>query len=244
VRILAIETSVSAGLAAVLEGEKLLGETSLSPHERAARFLTPLILKQLASVGWRPQDVQLYAVTCGPGSFTGARVGVTTAKTLAYAVGAEAAGVDTMEAIAVQAFCDGRTFRPDHAMDQCEHVYAVLDAQRRQLFCARFQRLPGDNAQTVEPTRVMDIDHWLTKLQTGDVAAGPGLRCVPGHLTAGIAVVDQSLWIPRAETVGRIAYRSYLKGRRDDVWRLAPRYYRPSAAEEKAPGGGTRSHDE
>ena len=232
-RILALETSVTSGSVAVLDAERLLGETSLAPGQRTAQYLVPLLLSQLRKAGWRPRDVQLYAVTRGPGSFTGTRVGVTTAKTLAYAVGAGVMGVDTLEAIAVQAFCDDRAFPHDPSLCEKQTVCAVLDAQRRQLFSARFRRLPDGAVEAVEPGRLVDTDRWLGKLQPGDVVAGPGLRRVLDNLTAGVAIADKRLWIPRAETVARIALRSHRNGRRDDVWQLAPCYYRPSAAEEK-----------
>ena len=54
----------------------------------------------LSEAGWRPRDVELVAVTIGPGSFTGLRIGVTTAKTFAYAVKCQAMGIDTLEGVA------------------------------------------------------------------------------------------------------------------------------------------------
>jgi tRNA threonylcarbamoyladenosine biosynthesis protein TsaB len=236
-RILALETSSSSGAVAVLEDEDLLGKTSLSSHQRTAQWLVPVIVKQLAQVGWRPQNVQLYAVTQGPGSFTGLRVGVTTAKTLAYAVGAEVMGVNTLETIAVQAFHDSRFFLCGPSAYTAQTVCAVVDAQRRQLFSARFRQSPNGATVAVEPTQVVARERWLAQLQAGEVASGPGLQGVLGDLTAGVAVVEQRLWAPQPETVGRIARRHFQAGRRDNLWRLAPRYYRASAAEEKLNNG-------
>ena len=53
------------------------------------------------------------------------------------------------------------------------------------------------------------------------------------RLPEGIRVADPSVWMPRAATVGAVAWHDYQAGRRDDLWRLAPQYYRKSAAEEK-----------
>ncbi|MEX0712672.1 MAG: tRNA (adenosine(37)-N6)-threonylcarbamoyltransferase complex dimerization subunit type 1 TsaB, partial [Pirellulales bacterium] len=87
-RILALETSGKSGSVAVLRGDVLLAEEPLEPSQRSAQSLAPAMRQLLEAVAWTPRDVQLVAVTLGPGSFTGLRVGVTTAKTFAYAVGA------------------------------------------------------------------------------------------------------------------------------------------------------------
>lgn len=222
-RILALETSTLDASVAALEGDCLLGQTLLDRQRRTAQIFAPAIEQQLQNVGWRPQDVQLVAVTQGPGSFTGLRVGVTAAKTLAYAVGAEVFAVNTLEVIARQA--------PDRALRIC----AVLDAQRQQLFAADFQR-EGDHLVEVSSTRIVDIDQWLAGLAPGMAVSGPGLARLQDRLSGEVAVVDASCWTPQAATVGRIAYLEYQSGKRHDVWTLNPVYYRSSAAEEKLCG--------
>jgi hypothetical protein len=65
------------------------------------------------------------------------------------------------------------------------------------------------------------------------VVTGPGLVRVLDRVPPGVKVLDQTFWHPRAEVVARLAARQYAEGRRDDLWKLVPRYYRRSAAEEK-----------
>ena len=113
-------------------------------------------------MGWRPQDVQLVAVTQGPGSFTGLRVGVTAAKTMAYAVGAEVFAVNTLKVIAEQSPAG------------VQRVCAVLDAQRQQLFAADFQR-QADRLVEASGTRIEDIADWLAGLSADTAVSGPGL---------------------------------------------------------------------
>src|SRR5262245_32191202 len=107
-RIVAIETSGQHGSVAVLCGEekgeaRLVREIVLSDQQRTAQSLAPALNKLLQTAGWEPSTVSLVAVLTGPGSFTGLRIGVTTAKTLAYAWGADVVGINTLEAIAEQA---------------------------------------------------------------------------------------------------------------------------------------------
>ncbi|MEQ8791248.1 MAG: tRNA (adenosine(37)-N6)-threonylcarbamoyltransferase complex dimerization subunit type 1 TsaB [Pirellulaceae bacterium] len=224
VRILALETSSRSAAAALLEDERLVACDVLSSHAGTAAGLAPLIARLLASTGWVMSDIELIAVPVGPGSFTGLRVGVTTAKTLAYALSCEVLGLDTLEVIAAQ------------APDSCQEVWAVIDAQRQQLFCGRFERTGSGEWQSSEPAAILDNAAFLVSLRDGQSVTGPGLRRIRTALPPNVVVVAEDSWSPRAETVGRLALSHYRAGRRDDFWKLAPRYYRQSAAEEKAAG--------
>jgi tRNA threonylcarbamoyladenosine biosynthesis protein TsaB len=219
-RVLALETSSRYGSVAVLEGDRLLGESSCDPSQRTAQSFAPTIQQQLAAVGWAAQDVQLVAVTIGPGSFTGLRIGVTAAKTFAYAVGAEVMGVSTLEVIARQIPGDSHL------------ICSVLDAQRQQVFAANFQQ--QENAlKAIGDPQIMDNDDWLNSLVAGTVVAGPGLRRLHPQLPNGVTAAERHAWAPRASTVGLLAGLEYRSGKRDDLWKLNPLYYRRSAAEEK-----------
>jgi tRNA threonylcarbamoyladenosine biosynthesis protein TsaB len=221
-RILALETSGRDATLAVIEGEangavRVVAEAAVVGPERSAQFLAPRTKELLAQVGWEPAAIALVAVTIGPGSFTGLRIGVTTAKTLAYAVGAEVMGVNTLAVIAEQAGDGGSP------------VWAVMDAQRQELFAAKSVggRIIGD-------VEVLTSSKWFHELSAGDRVSGPVLQRLASSLPKGIDVADESRWQPMAATVGAIAWREYQQGRRDDLWKLQPKYYRQSAAEEKA----------
>ena len=99
-RVLAIETVGMTGSVAVLSGDEVLVERRLDTERRSAQTLAPAIQDLLAEVGWRPADLELVAVAQGPGSFTGLRIGITTAKGLAYVLGCRLLGVNTLRAIA------------------------------------------------------------------------------------------------------------------------------------------------
>ncbi len=102
-RILALETSGKSGAVAAADGEKLLLTLELAATHQSARSLAPAIQRLLGAVRWQAADIELIALTLGPGSFTGLRVGVATAKVLAYATGAAVIGVNALEVIAAQA---------------------------------------------------------------------------------------------------------------------------------------------
>ena len=200
-------------------------EQPLASGSRSAQSLAPGIDALLAEVGWSISQIDLVAVTQGPGSFTGLRIGVTTAKALAYAGGAKVMGVNTLEVIARQA--------PGQSAATTERtLWAVIDAQRGELFVARFA--PGSVVSGGGPVEVETIDQhsWLTRLVAGEAVTGPGLqRCAVG-IRPGVTVVGEEHWLPRAETVGRLGHEQFAGGRRDDLFQLSPLYYRRAAAEE------------
>ena len=226
-RTLALDTSSRWASAALLFDDELVATAELTPQNQTARELAPAIARLLNEAGWNPTDMNLIAVSIGPGSFTGLRIGVTFAKTLAYATGADVLGIDTLQAIASQsANSAGDTAPP-------RQVEAALDAYRGQVFAARFRR-SADQLERVAETRVIDVDAWLASLSPNVLVSGPILEKLGDRLPAEVAISDRALWQPQAETVGRLALAYYRAGVRHDLWTLAPRYYRASAAEEKA----------
>lgn len=222
-RILAIETTGRQGSLAALEGNSamatLLREVRLDGG-RTAQVLAPALESLLAEVGWAARSIELVGVAVGPGSFTGLRIGVTTAKTYAYAVGAQIIGVETMEVLAAQA-------PPGPGP-----LWTVMDAQRQELFVARF--LARQNGLVRESgTRIISQEEWLAGLQSGECATGPPLGRLKPRLPSDVAVLPEDCWQPMATAVGQVAWQAFQRGERDNVWKLAPRYYRLSAAEEK-----------
>jgi len=228
-RTLSIETTERTDSVAALQGSKLVAEFLLTSDQRSAQSLAPALAELLQQLGWQAADLDLIAVTSGPGSFTGLRVGVTTAKTLAYAAGAEVLGVNTLEVIATQAAPDAKS--PDASSNV--KITAVIDAQRGKLYSASFTRAGDAPICCVEETHIIESSDWLARRQPGELVTGPGLSRLTDDLPAGVIVVESQDWAPRATTVGKLAVAHYENGRRNDLFQLTPQYYRPSAAEEK-----------
>ena len=228
--ILALETSGRQGSVALLRGGAVLGEGQIQANQRTAAAMTPLIAEVVHSANLELSQVDVLGVTIGPGSFTGLRVGVTTAKTLAYVLKCEVVGVNTLDVIA-------------HRMPATiSSVKVVLDAQRQQLFVADYQRDNQGWMVAQQATSIVDKDAWLDSLTAGDSVTGPAVGKLTADLPADIHVVDRDLWEPTAASVAAVALQRYQAGQRDDFWKLVPLYFRPSAAEEKLgsaskPGG-------
>ena len=234
-RVLAIETSGRLGSVALLDtnqGEAGIVEQTTPEGERTAQSLLPTVEQLLQQRSWRPIDVELVCVTTGPGSFTGLRIGVVTAKTFAYATGAKLVGVHTLAAIAhgVKQFCgDIIPMR----------LWTILDAQRQELFAAEFDLSRPIVEQAQPATEIIGIDDWLSRLTAADAVAGPPLSKLQDRLPAEVASLPPRLWQPTAASVGRLAIQLFDLGDQINPLELVPRYYRKSAAEEKAARSNT-----
>ncbi|HEY2253189.1 MAG TPA: tRNA (adenosine(37)-N6)-threonylcarbamoyltransferase complex dimerization subunit type 1 TsaB, partial [Planctomycetaceae bacterium] len=125
---LAIETSGSLGSVALFDSTSLLAEQSLELGSKHGQSLIPTIDKLFKQCGKRPRNLDLVAVSIGPGSYTGLRVGVVCAKTLAYAADCRLVAVDTLHAISCNSPADTTT------------VEVICDAQRGDLFAGKYRR--------------------------------------------------------------------------------------------------------
>lgn len=201
----------------------------------ASVLLAPMIKEAFEKSNVRASEIELVAVSVGPGLFTGLRVGVVTAKSLAYSIGAELIGVNTLETIAAQTI---------EAMDNQSEIHnvnrvvrPVLNAQRKQLFCGRYIAGAESNwaIDQSKPDEILDRKEWINGLQPNDVVSGLGLAPVVEQVQTqcpGVLVAPESTWQPTAAPVGKLALSHFQSGRRDDLWKLEPVYFRPSAAEE------------
>ena len=209
---------------------------SPDPSARHGRALVPAIRALLSEAGLVVADLDGLAVGLGPGSYTGLRVGLTAAKTLAYALGKPLAGLDSLEAVARSA--------PDTA----RHVSVIADAQRGDVYAADFARSgPGSVLTRLAPTRIVSLGAWAAELTDGAFVLGPALAVeklaalIPSHALRPDDPDDN--W-PDPVRLAGLACDVWATGRREDVFFLEPVYLSRSAAEDqwerlKPPGGGS-----
>jgi tRNA threonylcarbamoyladenosine biosynthesis protein TsaB len=221
-RLLIVETSGRVGQVAVAEGTALRGVRQLDQARRHARDLAPAVADLLASQGWRPRDLHAVIVSRGPGSYTGLRVGIMSAKALAYATGCTLVAIDTFAAIAVQ------------SPAEADGVDVLADAQQDKLYVQHFRRTTTGVWEAASALAIMPAADWLTRRAPTAWSSGPGLAIVETRLPSGSRVVPAADREPRSESLLHLGLGKYQAGQRDDVWSLEPLYARPSSAEEKA----------
>jgi tRNA threonylcarbamoyladenosine biosynthesis protein TsaB len=227
--ILGIETSgLRGGIAVCRDGVCLADAALENAPRRHAQTLVTQIQATLEPLGVRIADLEAVAVSIGPGSFTGLRVGVVCGKTLAYAIGCRLAAVDTLEAIAANSPAD------------LSVVHVIADAQRGDLFVGTYQRSSEGDWIRKDPPTIVLAREWVAALQAGDVVSGPGLAAVDrSPASATWRSLPESAWTPSARTVAQIGARQIARGLLADCATLEPFYLRRSAAEERADPAGS-----
>jgi tRNA threonylcarbamoyladenosine biosynthesis protein TsaB len=223
VRSLAIETSGRFGSVALVEGESVVVEETFSHGLKHAAGLLPLIDRLMRDRGWKPSDLQQLFVSHGPGSFTGLRIGVTLAKTLALATRAKIVAVPSLRVLAMNAPADAR------------HVILVLDAKRDQIFTARYERAEGSWLER-EPAHLDSISEILQRSPRPVHLIGEGIPYHEKFLPADrsdIIITSEEVWRARAAIVAEVGIEMARRGLFVDPDRFVPAYIRQPEAEEK-----------
>jgi tRNA threonylcarbamoyladenosine biosynthesis protein TsaB len=222
VHVLGIDTSTAIISAAILRDGTLLAErTDTVEHNRTG--LLTMIDALVAGVGLRPLDIEAVAVGAGPGSFTGLRIGMATAKGIAFATHRPLWAVSSLAAVAHAAL----------APDDPDTVIAVLDARRGEVYAGAYRRSTTGGVELVGEERVLPPSDVTTLAPSsappryaGDaITSYPELAPLAGRWTTST---------PSGRAVAELA----LAGARADILvGGAPTYIRPSEAEVKYPDG-------
>lgn len=232
-RILALDTATSACSVAVVDGDVVRAELTLEVPRAHSTRLMPLIAQAIEESGLKRSELELIAVGVGPGSFTGLRIGIATAKGLALGLGIPAVGVSSLKAIALGTGA------------QVGLVVPMLDAKRERIFTAAFAPGTEDPATWVEVlpaqhTTVSELAPQLADIRAGlhhgwqfVTTAGDGAEPYSAKLDLGEAlrVAPAGLRLPRASAVARIGLSEYRAGAATDPDALAAVYLRQTEAE-------------
>ncbi len=227
---LGLETSTRAPGAALLNGEMVLGCVQCEPGKQASARFPVLIRDLLASHGVAPREIGLIAVSIGPGSFTGLRVGVTLAKTWAWATGAKLVAVPTLEAIA-------RSLRQSGLPSGSTRLRVASDAQRQQFFMQAWQ-LAGDDPASGGAVQIVDHQQLTQDFPAdGLLVLGGPVSFQPDWPATRVLHVH-----PDPVAVGRLGLKMLNAGQTTTPMDLIPHYGRESAAtEQRARGAAAAS---
>ncbi len=218
--VLGIETSGAVGGVALMEHGVLLGERPLAHRgRRHAQSLAAETAALFQAAKRSPADCQGVAVSVGPGSFTGLRIGVVFAKTFAYSLGSSVTAVESLQAIAEEA-------PPD-----VSSLSVIADAQRGDLYVGRYVK-QGETWLREGSISMHPALEWCRNALATEAVAGPALERFEKELQGRCRVLTD-LRVPKATTICRIGERQLIAGEACDLWALEPYYLRKSSAEEQ-----------
>jgi tRNA threonylcarbamoyladenosine biosynthesis protein TsaB len=223
--VLALDTATMRLSAAVLRGEQLLAARHEGPGIRHAPRLPAVWSECLREAGLTLSQVQAVAVGVGPGSFTGLRVGLASAKALCFALKLPLVGVSSLAAIAHgDGLPDGRLF-------------TVLDARKGQVFGGLFERR-GTAVEPLGPEAALDpeqIEALIAQQPEPTTLVGTGIAAFGERWGRALGkryrALDQTSWYPDAAWIGRLALPRLRAGDTDPPATLEPNYLRPSEAD-------------
>jgi tRNA threonylcarbamoyladenosine biosynthesis protein TsaB len=218
----ALETSGRVGsVAFVRDGTVRAVETFAHGLQHAATIL-PMIDRLCRADSVAPDALDHVHLSIGPGSFTGLRVAVTIAKTLALAAGTKIVAVPSVRVLV------------ENAPPDADHAIIVLDAKRGQVFTARFERVEGRWAER-EPAHLDTLAAMLDRSPKPVTLVGEGIsyhrEAIGGR--EGVIVSDETLWRARAEVLAALGGERAAGGEFADPLTLTPIYIRLPEAEEK-----------
>jgi len=220
--LLAIETSGAVGSVAACRDDAVLFEARFRKGMEHGKELVPMLKAACERAGWNPRrDVELVAVSHGPGSYTGLRVGVTCAKTLAYAAGCKVVPVPSPDVLAENAHA--------HAQQVCP----VVDARRGQVYAAVYRRADEGLRRETDFLVISPAD-LVRRLDDGAFLIGNGISAyAEAFAEKRVVLAPEELWQARASAVARLGLRAFLAGRVADPARLEPLYLRRPEPEER-----------
>ena len=222
---LAIDSSTEVSSVAVLRGGRIAAEVLMQARLTHSRTLVSHIRQALSMAAVEKEELEAIAVSIGPGSFTGLRIGLATAKAMAYALGIPLVGVGALEALAWHFPVEGL------------HILPMMDAQKGNAYVERYA-WDGGRLIKKSPMAVLPVPEIIAcagelagpVMLLGDVPA----KRIEGRLALpeNVSIAPPHLRMPRAANVALCGRRMLREGKAGSPMDMEPVYVRRSEAEE------------
>lgn len=221
-KVVGIETTGSIGSVAVCDGNTVVGRQTFGKASNHGKEIVSSLEAVFNEVKWKPADIDLIAVSIGPGSYTGLRIGATCAKTLAYGLGKPVIDVPTLDVLA------------RNIKDDVKHICPVIDAKRKRVYACIYDRNNSKNRRATDfliitPDKLIDILPESTLIFGDGVAP---YKEIFAQMKVTI-IEDEKPGIAEAVDVAKLGLERYEQGERCEINALVPLYLRKSEAEEK-----------
>jgi tRNA threonylcarbamoyladenosine biosynthesis protein TsaB len=223
-KVLGVDTStMTAGIGIVAEDE-ILFEVKFSVKITYSEILLSCIDQALKNIGLKIEDIDGFATSIGPGSFTGLRIGLSTLKGLCFATGKPLASVPSLDALAYLSL-------------YCQYpVVTMLDAKKNQVYAAIYETKNGELKRQTDYL-VVDVEDLAKRISQKSLFVGPGAKLYQKKVIellkdkAYFCLTEQSL--PSGATVAFLGSKKLILGQAEDIANLEPLYLRKSEAELK-----------
>lgn len=225
-KILALDTSTLVLGVAVLDEGQLLGQVTTNLHKNHSIRLMPTVSRLLKELELQPADLEMIAVAAGPGSYTGVRIGFTTAKTMAWSLDIPFVPLSSLEALAM----NGNRYAGG--------IIPLFDARRDRVYTGWYQG-EGDGVVSVVSERVIPIADWLDRLKGKGpfLFLGDDVRIYRARIEEKLG--DEARFGTSAENavqaahLGWLAAKRWKRGESEGAMDATPNYLQRTEAEQK-----------
>ncbi len=221
-KILAVDTATRTCSVAVVDGDSLLAEITLTDNQTHSRHLLKMIETVVEEAGLKIAEIDGFAVSNGPGSFTGLRIGIASIKGLAYCLKKPVVGVSTLRTLAYQC-------RTKHRL-----ICPVIDARKQEVYFCRYRYENGElkqegPEQVASPARATDnIREPCSFIGNGALLYRQLITDELGQSAHFAAEGEHTI---KASAVARLSLPRFMEFDTDEVYLLVPHYIRKSDAE-------------
>ena len=224
--VLGIDTSTQVNTVALLQDGQLLCETVLNTRKNHSQRLMPMIDMLLKEAELTIDKIDGVAVSSGPGSFTGLRIGMTTGKTLAWSLNKPLVGISGLDGVAFNAWGAAGVICP------------IFNAKRNQVYTALYKMNKGElerisDYMAIEPVKLLEhLPNYEQVTLLGD-GIEPFISIFSIALEDRLVIPPSANRLPRASHIAYLGWKRLLKGEADDAMSLSPFYIRKVDAEVK-----------
>ncbi len=220
--VLGIETSTMTGSVAIMTEDRLIAEYTLNTKTTHTERLLSAIDHIVRAASLCVQDMDGIAVSLGPGSFTGLRIGITTAKSLAHSIQKPVVAIPSLDALASQYLFSDLLICP------------ILDARKREVYTA-FYRNTGAVVERISEYSVIAPAHILREIAEPVLFLGDGVfpyrQDIETTLGPYAHFADAAHLLPRGSLIAKLGRDRLIAGEQNDCLALTPWYIRKSDAE-------------
>ena len=221
-KILSVDTATKSCSVAVIDDKAVISEYTVNHQDTHSKFLMGMIHTILNICHLTAKDLDGFAVTIGPGSFTGLRIGLSAIKGLALATDKPVVGISTLEVLAYQIFGSDKLICP------------MMDARRNEVYTARYH-FKNQKLESKQLPQAVSPDKAIENINEPSIFVGDGAALyqdlIKNTLGPMAVFTNFTQYYIRASTVGQIAMHRFMSNDIDDVSLIEPFYIRQSDAE-------------
>nr|WP_276939557.1 tRNA (adenosine(37)-N6)-threonylcarbamoyltransferase complex dimerization subunit type 1 TsaB [Helcococcus sueciensis] len=219
-RVLAVDTSTMMSSISILEDDKIIADSSINQEETHSEMLVPLIKRMLDDLKIKANDIDLFAIAKGPGSFTGLRIGMTSLKAMAQALDKPIIGVSTLKGMAYSIMNDG-------------YVLAIIDARGKRYFAGLYKW--NNDQLEMQFEEIIEENELEKRIQEIDkiTIVGEAISKLPNKIKefSNVKLSHPGLNNGISRNIAVLAKEKYEKGEIDNTFDITPNYLRKSQAE-------------